>query len=115
MVDGMKWFAESDVLGPSLLHCWAGGGIDLGISGGGRLAGDEATHTAQWVRPPRAAGGASGSEASTRTPAGGADTVAAGRVAVAGRRRHCHGRHRIQGGQALGSAADGRQRRRRQR
>ena len=35
MVDGMKWFAESEVLGPSLLHCWAGGGSDLGISGGG--------------------------------------------------------------------------------
>ena len=64
----------------------AGGGSDLGISGGGRPAAGDGLHAAQWVRPPRVAGGASGLEASTRTPAGGADTVAAGRVAVAGRR-----------------------------
>ena len=103
MVDRMKWFAESDVLRVCDRSCWTGGGSDLGISGSGRLGGDEATHAAQWVRPPRAAGGATGSEASTRTLAGGADTVAAGRVAVAGRRRHCHGRHRVQGGQARNS------------
>ena len=84
----------------------AGGDSDLGISGGGRPAASDGLHAAEWVRPPRVAGGTSSSEASTQTPAGGADTVAAGRVAVAGRCRHCHGRHWVQGGQALGSAAD---------
>ena len=115
MVNGTKWFAESDVLGPSLLRCWAGGGSDLGISGGGRPAAGDGLHAAQWVRPPRVAGGASGSEASTQTLAGGADTVADGGVAVAGRHRHYHGRHRVQGGQAPVSAADGRRRRLRRR
>ena len=98
MVDRMKWFAESDVLRVCDRSCWTGGGSDLGISGGGRLGGDEATHTAQWIRPPRAAGGASGSEASTRTPAGGANTVAAGKVAVAGRRRDLDTTARVQHG-----------------
>ena len=42
MVDRMRWFAESDVCGVCDRSCWTGGGIDLGISGGGRLAGDEA-------------------------------------------------------------------------